>query len=92
MIPKALLTAATDPELESRDLAVYVFLHAQLDYLSYRRLKQTWLTRQLRMSRTRLSHSISKLLERGYLELDPEQQRGRRGALSSYRIPFSPAH
>lgn len=89
MIPKALLTAATDPELHPRDLAVYVFLHAQLDYLTYRPLKQTWLVRHLRISRETLSRSLASLLKRGYLE---RQVRRGRGAISNYRIPFSPAH
>lgn len=89
MIPKGLLDAATDPELRPSDLALYVFLHAQLDYLTYRPIKQTWITRHLQTSRENLSRGLTRLLERGYLEL---QGKARAGAIGRYRIPFSPGH
>lgn len=91
MIPKALLTAATDPELRPGDLAVYVHLHEHLDYLTYRRLKQKWLARVLHLDRSTLSRAMARLLDGGYLELCPEDSGGR-GAASRYRIPYSPDH
>jgi hypothetical protein len=76
-----------DPELRPRDLAVYVFLHAQLDYLTYRIIKIRWLSRVMRLDKTYLSRAIHRLVERGYLE--PMGSTGS-GAPSHYRIPYSP--
>jgi DNA-binding MarR family transcriptional regulator len=86
MIPKALITAATDPALRPNGLAVYTLLHAHLDYLEYRPIKQAWLARQLQMAAPHLSNAIRALCERGYLE-----RRGNgAGAIARYRIPVSP--
>jgi DNA-binding MarR family transcriptional regulator len=86
MIPKAFLTAATDPELRPAELRLYIFLHFHLDYVAFRPVKQTWLTRHLALTRENLSRGISRLCELGYL--DRQKQRGR-GSVQQYRIPLS---
>lgn len=90
MIPQALLVAATDPELRSRDLAVYIFLHGQLDYFTYRHLKQEWLARQLNLDRTTLAHSFVRLVKGGYLEPATKGPKHGPGKATRYRLPASP--
>jgi len=92
MIPKPLLTAATDPRLRPPDLAAYVLLLAHLDYLTYRRLKLRWLAKALQMDPGNLSRTLHRLIDRGYLELSPDDGEASAKRLSArYRIPFSPA-
>ena len=87
VIPSSLLAAAADPELKPRDLAVYVVLLDQLDYHSYRPLKQTWLQRHLGMTRANVSKCLTRLVGQGYVE---RQGYARRGTGANYRIPLSP--
>lgn len=86
MIPKSLLTAATDPELKPRDLSVYVYLHGQLDYLKHRPIKQTWLGRKLHMKQGNLSQAINRLARLGYLDRGGQDD----NHIGLYRLPYSP--
>ena len=86
MIPKAFLTAALDPDLRPGELRLYIFLHFHLDYVDFRPIKQTWLTRHFHQTRESLSRAINRLCERGYLD---RRERTRRGHVHLYRIPFS---
>jgi DNA-binding MarR family transcriptional regulator len=84
---QALLTASTDPALQRGDLIVLLHLHTHLDVIQYRRLKQTWLSRQTHLAQATVSRALGRLIARGYVAARPAQ--GTRRSLE-YRLMICP--
>jgi DNA-binding MarR family transcriptional regulator len=82
----SLLTAATDRSLHRGDLAVLLFLHAHLDYETYRPLKQSWLARSAHLPQGNVSRSLKKLVAGGYCVPRPIEGYCHR---LEYRLPLS---
>jgi DNA-binding MarR family transcriptional regulator len=87
LIPSVVLTAALDRRLHGNDLSLYLFLCTQLDVMSYRPIKHSWLARRMGQKRQNVQRSLRTLLAYGYLERGPYSDK-----LATYRlVPTLPA-
>jgi DNA-binding MarR family transcriptional regulator len=81
LIPNVVLTAAFDRRLWQVDLTLYLFLCTQLDVMTYRPIKHSWLARRMGRKRQSVHRSLRRLLAYGYLERGPLS-----GKLRTYRL------
>lgn len=80
----AFADAMQDIALRGHAREVYIWLHEQLDVVTFRPVKHSAIENDLRMRGSAVGWAVNRLLERGYIE------RGKRdGKLMTYRLVYS---